>query len=348
ADAALASGAAALLVLPHFLLRRAVFGDPFHDENWKNLAWKLHGHPDWSYLERVPFAGPGELLREDLGAILAGGFAELGRFLAGGLSQLLGTPLHALAFAFSAVALLGWRPRAAGWLLASGALMLVGVAFTFFTWGRLLLVLLPIANAVTFGALAAEDWPAAAKVAAAGTSRRSPSPPALAATLLLAAPLLGLLAVKTALGRLPAFVERHPYEEVAVLRQVAERVPPGTVIAGTAPFLGRYVERPYVPVPDAFGAELDEPERYYARLERLLADRGAAYLVVSRDELRDRPQGLLAERPPAPFLEPAGGGDGVRLWRVDPRAPRTQGLPPAPGRLASAQRPSLARSEHSR
>ena len=45
---------AILLLIPHWTLRQAVFGSPFHDENWKNLAWKLHGYPNWSYLDRVP------------------------------------------------------------------------------------------------------------------------------------------------------------------------------------------------------------------------------------------------------------------------------------------------------
>src|SRR6185369_4790428 len=52
---AAAVAVAVAVLLPHWALKAAAFGDPFHDENWKNLAWKLHGFPDWSYLDRVPF-----------------------------------------------------------------------------------------------------------------------------------------------------------------------------------------------------------------------------------------------------------------------------------------------------
>jgi hypothetical protein len=125
-----------------------------------------------------------------------------------------------------------------------------------------------------------------------------------------------LLAAKTFLFRLPAFVAHHPVREVAVVRQLAAAKPPGTVLAGTSPFLGRYVDRRYVDLPDAFGPEIAEPERYYARLERLLAAEEVDYLVVGRLDLRDRPAGLLAQRPPVPWLAPAGGDENVRVWRV--------------------------------
>jgi hypothetical protein len=125
-----------------------------------------------------------------------------------------------------------------------------------------------------------------------------------------------LLAAKTFIFRLPAFVERHPVREVTMVRALAAATPPGTVLAGTSPFLGRYVERRYVDLPDAFGAEIAEPARYYARLERLLGDEGVDYLVAGRLDLRDRPAGLLAEQPPVPWLAPAGGDEEVRVWRV--------------------------------
>jgi hypothetical protein len=315
------AGVALLVLAPHFALRAAAFGDPLHDENWKNVAWKLHGHPDWSYLERVPYSGAGELLRAEAGAIAAAGVAELGRFARSGLAQLLGTPLHALAFLAGAASALAWRRRAAGWLLAACGIFLGGVALVFFAWGRLVLALLPIAAALTVA-----PWAAGARRAA--VRRRLmrlaflPADPGRRRRLLRGAASLAalalvlLLAAKTFLFRLPAFVERHPVREVATVRALAAATPPGTVLAGTSPFLGRYVERRYVDLPDAFGAEVAEPARYYARLERLLAAEGVDYLVAGRLDLRDRPAGLLAERPPVPWLAPAGGDEEVRVWRV--------------------------------
>jgi hypothetical protein len=140
---------------------------------------------------------------------------------------------------------------------------------------------------------------------------------------------LAPLVVKTALFRLPAFVAEHPYGEVAALRELAARTPPGSVLAGTSPFLGRYLDDPsrYLYVPDAFGAEVDHPDLYYRKLRRLLADAGAAYLVVGPVDLRDRPEGLVLTLPPVPWLAPASQAPAsqarasqlpfpVRTWRV--------------------------------
>lgn len=399
----LAGGAVALLFLaPHFALRAAAFGDPFHDDNWKNLAFKLYGFPDWSYLERVPFAGGREVLAADPGRVVLGFAEELGRFLAGGgISQLLGTPLHGLLLLVGTfLALATWRPlsrspaspgedrasgpsdvppihrpalrspagasRSAGsiavqavsppsplalralWLLFAAATFVAAVALTFFTWGRLLLVLLPIGyalSAVPWGsdpALVAvrrrlgaalrvrgRQWmavlrgrrPAAAcrplpsalaRLRKAG-GRWLPGGPAAAVLLLLVA----LLAAKTFLFRLPAFIERHPYAEVAALRALAAEVPPGTVLAGTSPFLDRYLDRPYLYVRDAFGDEVADPALYYSYLHGLLTEAGATHLVTAPTDHRSRPPGLLADEPPVEWLERVPGEEAVRVWRVE-------------------------------
>jgi 4-amino-4-deoxy-L-arabinose transferase-like glycosyltransferase len=314
---ALAAFAALALFAPHWGLRAAAFGDPFHDENWKNLAWKLHGHPDWSALERIPYRGPGELLRREAGAIAAGGADELARFARSGLAQLLGTPLHVLLLALGGAAALAFRRRAAAWLFAACALFVGGVALAFFTWGRLLLVLLPPAAGLAFS-----PWGGRVReglAAWAGRRLRWRPPPALARMGMpaVAAVAVALLAAKTAFFRLPAFVDRHPDDEVAVLREVAGQVPPGTVLAGTSPFLGRYVGRPYLAVPDAFGAEVGEPGLYYRRLRPLLCAAGARRLVAGTVDLRDRPASLVGDEPPVPWLRPAGGRGRVRVWRID-------------------------------
>ena len=321
AHLALAGAAALAVLLPHFALRAHLFGSPFHDENWKNLAFKLYGFPDWSYLDRVPFAGPWQVLAADPLLVVRGFVSELWRFFAGGgLSQLFGTPLHALLLAAGAalaVAAGGPVRRRALWLLFAAATFLAAVALTFFTWGRLLLVLLPLGNA-----LAAAPWGGDARGARGGTTRgresAGPAPPGsrgrprrrarwrqpreqaaarwLRRTAVAAAsPSVLLLAVKTAVFRLPAFAAEHPYGSVAALRTLAAETPPGTVLAGTSPFLGRYVDRPYLYVPDAFGAEVADPALYYARLHRLLGAAGAAYLVADPVDLRDRPASLLGD-----------------------------------------------------
>lgn len=295
----------AAVLIPHWALRQAAFGDPFHDENWKNVAWKLYGYPDWSYLDRVPFSGLREVVLRDPGAVISGGFVELARFATGGAAQLLGTWGHVLLFLAGTGVALRRRALPAAWLLGSGGLFLAATAFAFFTWGRLLLILLPLAYGLS-ATLAGARF--------SGVGRRIL--PALLAALVL------LLAVKTFAFRLPAFVARHPYGEVAALRRLDANLPPGAALAGTSPFLGRYLDRPYVDLPDAFGPEVAQPALYYRKLERLLAGSGVAYLVAGEIDLRDRPRALLGDTSPAPWLDPAeppaGTAPGVAVWRVHP------------------------------
>lgn len=314
-----AAGITLLFLVPHFALRAAAFGDPFHDENWKNLAFKLYGFQDWSYLERVPFAGPWELLAADPGAVVSGFVSELGRFLAGGgLSQLLGTPLHALAFVAGAVVAV-WAAagrRRALWLLFAAATFLCAVAATFFAWGRLLLVLLPLGNAFIAAPLGLDRW----KERLAGVDGGWLIPRRLAAAFLVATlGLVALLAVKTFAFRLPAFAANHPYATVEALLALEDRTPPGTVLAATSPYLGRYLDRPYLYVPDAFGEEVTDPDLYLANLRDLLHQEDAAYLVVDPVDLRDRPRSLLGQAPPAAWLAPVRpeGDAPVRVWRVE-------------------------------
>jgi 4-amino-4-deoxy-L-arabinose transferase-like glycosyltransferase len=294
--------AAVLFLLPHWALRQAVFGSPFHDENWKNLAWKLHGYPDWSYLDRVPYGSALEVVREDPLAVVRGGFSELARFFfEGGIAQLFGTWAHVLLLAVGiAVALR--RPgsiRSTGWLLFAGGLFLTATAFAFFTWGRLLLLLLPIGCGLSF-----VSW--------LGPWRM---PGRLAHAVALA--LVALLAVKTFGFRLPAFIENHPDREVAVLRRLDASLPAGPALAGTSPFLGRYLRRTYVDLPDAFGPEIAAPRLWYERVAPLLRRARVAYLVAGPVDLRDRPPSLLAGPPPVAWLVPAGKEDGVTVWKVD-------------------------------
>jgi Dolichyl-phosphate-mannose-protein mannosyltransferase len=307
---ALAAAGAVLVLAPHWALRQAQFGSPFYDENWKNLAWKLYGYPDWSYLERVPFRSAAELLAHDPWAVLRGGAAELWRFVTAGAAQLFGTWVHVLMVgAGAAWALIdrGTR-RVAAWLLFALGSFTVATAFAFFTWGRLLLLLLPGAAVLAFAPWAAATGPG-------WRWRRVLAGVGAAAVL--------LLAVKTFAFRLPAFAARHPYVEVELLRGLDRRLPPGEALGGSSPFLGRYLRHRYVALPDAFGEEIAQPGLYYAKIRRQLQGAGVAYLVIGPVDLRARPRALLGPDAPVPWLAPAGGQQGVVVWQVRelPRRP---------------------------
>jgi len=299
---AAAAALAVLVLLPHWALRRAVFGDPFHDENWKNLAWKLHGYPDWSYLDRVPFSGGLAVVLDDPAAVVRGGLSEVVRFFfGGGAPQLFGTWVHVLLLVAGAAVAVRRKPRLALWLLGACGLFFTAIAFAFFAWGRLLLLLIPPCYGLAF-----VPWE---------RPRRVLNAVALALVL--------LLAVKTFGFRLPDFIRRHPYREVAALRRLDASLPPGTALAGTSPFLGRYLQRPYLDLPDAFGPEIAEPGLWFARIEPLVRRAGVGYLVVGATDLRDRPAALLdgdwggGGGAPAPWLLPVSRQEGVAVWKIN-------------------------------
>jgi hypothetical protein len=319
---AIAAGAAAVVLLPHWALRYAQFGNPFYDENWKNLALKLYGWPDWSYLDRVPFRSLGAVVAHDPAAVLRGGLAELWRFATAGAAQLLGTWAHVVLFGAGALWALAPRGgtrrdrrprrlrRSSAWLLFALGTFLAATAFAFFTWGRLLLLLLPGAYALGFA-----PWGGAPDTRdGSGTfgGRRRLVVAAIGAAAVL------LLAVKTFAYRLPAFAARHPYVEVEMLRRMDAELPAGAALGGSSPFLGRYLRHRYVALPDAFGPETTRPDLYYAKLRPLLRREGVTYLVIGTVDLRSRPRQLLGPRAPVSWLAPAGAERGVAVWRVTP------------------------------
>ncbi|MEO8502332.1 MAG: glycosyltransferase family 39 protein [Acidobacteriota bacterium] len=305
---------AAAVLTPHWILRAHLFGSALYDENWKNLLWKLHGYPDWSKLAAIPAGGSfGQILRSEPGAVIAGAGSELWRLIAGGLAQLLGTPLHVLAAAAGAALCVRRHSRPAIWLLATLALFTFGVATAFFAWGRFLLILLPAAAACTAaGALSLDlDLPRRRVLAA------------------VAAALVAVLAVKTAVFRLPAFIELHPYADVAALQGLERQLPPGQGLAGTSPFLERYLAHSYLAIPDAFGEQIAMPALYLDTLIETLRKRRVAFLVADAIDLRDRPRALLGEGAPPPGLELVSRAAGVTTWRVtlEPPKPGTRTVP---------------------
>jgi dolichyl-phosphate-mannose-protein mannosyltransferase len=307
-DLALGIALAVLVLIPHWALRQAAFGDPFHDENWKNLAWKLHGYPDWSYLEHVPFANGLAVVRDAPSAVVRGGISEIGRFLfGGGASQLFGTWVHVLLIAGGAVLALRRRPRTVLWLLGAAGVFFIAIAFAFFTWGRLLLLLIPAAYGLAFA-----PWDAPAPARLPGRWRQV-WPPALK---LVACGLVLLLAVKTFGFRLPAFIDRHPYREVATLRRLDAGLPPGAALAGTSPFLGRYLHHRYLDLPDAFGPEIAQPDRWFRRIAPALRREHVAVLLAGAGDLRDRPRSLIEGGVPVPWLQLSAQRNGVAVWRV--------------------------------
>jgi 4-amino-4-deoxy-L-arabinose transferase-like glycosyltransferase len=307
-ELALAALCALALLVPNWLLRERVFGDPFHDENWKNLAWKLHGYPDWARFTAIADGGGFfAILAREPGAVVAGAFRELVQLAKSGLAELLGSRVHVLAALAGAWLCVrarggGRRPGDALWLLASVALFTAGVATAFFAWGRFLLVALPVVAALTAAGALSLARSARTRLAAA------------AAVVLL----VGWSGAKSVLWRLPWFVANHPVAEVAALRRLDARVAPGAALAGTSPFLGRCLAHDYFEIEDVSGTPALDEAAYGERLVAALRKRGAAWLVVGEGALRGRPRALLDGAGAPAGLELVEKDAALAVWRVLP------------------------------
>ena len=86
-------------------------------------------------------------------------------------------------------------------------------------------------------------------------------------------------------------IDRHPVAEIATLRALEEELPEDRSLAGLTPFLDRYLERPYVALPDAFGEEVTDPELYFRRLRPILEDED---VKIRQDPTLAREQGGAA------------------------------------------------------
>ncbi|HVV50261.1 MAG TPA: glycosyltransferase family 39 protein [Polyangia bacterium] len=295
AHVALAVGAALLVLLPLWGLRWRDFGSPFHDENWRNLWWKLHAHGDWTLLEHGPPSSYRRLLLGEPGAVAASTLRELGKFFTSALPGLSGGWWGLPPLALAVGAAVRGRRRDELYLLAALLVFTLGVAAIFFTWGRFMLLWIPIAAALSIGAC----HRLAAKPAAAASGA-----------------LVALTLAAAALSQLPAFVRQHPYGEVAALAPLDRQLAPGEALAGTAPFLKRYFQHRYLPLPDETGLAGVDGYGDWCGLERLLRGARVRYLAVSDVELRQRPRSLLGQGDPPPWLQLVRKDAHAALWRV--------------------------------
>ena len=159
--------AAALVLLPHMALTWTVFEAPFYTETWKNLAFKLYGNGDWSYLQRVPFDSLTSVIANDPLLFVRSALYEWYRFGTDRLPALLGNAdLLLTGTLFTAMFVLGLYRLAFTLdrklvILFTYFLVNVGLVAVFYLVKlRLLLPILPIAYAVAgfFAVKVAFPW----------------------------------------------------------------------------------------------------------------------------------------------------------------------------------------------
>lgn len=312
------AAAAALFLVPHFVLTTEALGHPFYNENWKNLAFKLYGGGDWEYYERIPYDGLLATILAGPGRVIGSALEEAVRFftllpvVSGNFRWWTPTGILVLAaFLLGSVGSLAALDRKKAVLLTF-ILVYVSMVSVFYAWrSRLLLPVLPVVFILAGYAIRDVLMPWIRTIW-----------PGRAGWVL---PLLGVVLLASQSGplvwKLRQFVRDHPAAEVAAARELEFLYGKEVRVLSTFRLLPRYVGYPTFFLRDAVGEEVRDKERYYAKLlatvERLRPD----YLVVGRVTLSRRPTNLLFADDVPPPLQLVSQSADVAVYRVQLEAP---------------------------
>jgi hypothetical protein len=297
-------GAALVFSIPNLVLNARQFGNPLHNENWKNLPLKLYADGDWSYLERTPFDGWWSVLSGDPGLVLQRTLADLASIFPQTSVYLLGEGAAGVVLSSLAalgLVLLALRPDRLRWFAPVVAFLVftvLGVCFSFFPFPRLLLSLIPVAIILALVALFGllRDQPRAALVVSA---------------------VLGAGLAHNTTASLSAFVAHHPSAEVAAARALVDEVGADVTIAAGFHAMGAELDNEVVFLRNPSGSEHGDPVEYYGNVAPLLAEAGARFLVISRQTLAQRPPSLIEGEGLPDYLVPYDATGDVRIYRIE-------------------------------
>ena len=226
----LASGLA-LGYLPNLVPTLVASGTIYPAGNWKNLALKASGNWDTAHLHNPPYADASELLREKAGLLLQMGASDFCHYWSCAIGdQILGLPQSALAASIASIALAlatafallqnrALEVRSMAALLVTGT---ASVAFTFHTDMRLTLFLIPLAL-----------------ICIAHGIRRLPQKLDTIASTAILIPLYFF--GSNAYGIARDFYEGHPFEEIAIAKDLAARVGRLEAITSSLSTLNRHI-----------------------------------------------------------------------------------------------------------
>lgn len=308
-------GSAALVfLLPHFYLTIRVFGNPFYNENWQNLAFKLYGNGDWTYYERMPFDGLASVIGHNPGLFVRSGLEDLARTLTrrlvgltGNASSLAGVPYVALFFVGSFMILrLPNRKSVIMFSFIVTYFLMVNVFYV--SLARIMLPVLPLVYAIIgHSFLGAADY-------------RTPKAFGIDAKWFIAGAISVILFVQGAAlpRRLDSFIQTHPTAEVEAARALVRKHGPGLRILGSFKFLGNHVEgcNCYF-LREGYGKYREDKALYYEQMKTVIKKTNAEYFIVGRASLLTRPEDLLINRDVPPFLSLVSIDETVAVYHVE-------------------------------
>ena len=274
------AAAAALFLAPHFVLTDKVFGSPWYSENWKNLAFKLHGGGDWSYFRRMPYDG--------LVSVVAGAPLKL--------------VASALCGAFAACFAID-RKRLVMLSFLFFYVLLGCIAFL--SGSRFMIPILPLCCLFGGKFLLAGPFAGSFRIGAWRIHRAAPVVAVFFAALLL-----------STVTHVRLYVRAQPLSELAAARVIEREYGPDVTVLGTFPFMQRYVKYRYFKMDDAVGGDARDGRAYLRRVRSIVEEKDADFVIIGEASLKGRPAELLNTGEAAPFLRLLMRGDGVVVYRV--------------------------------
>jgi len=304
--------AAAVFLLPHFVLTTAQFGNPFYNQNLQRLASYVYG-------ARTGTPEDKDLSAKQMFAKISGrplAFADPARRTAvelvekrfrglmGNRHQLQGVLFSSL-FVFGLVSVCFRTNRRLAILLTFMVAYLLMCIFSQKVFYRLLLPVVPVAYLLAGELIIASAFRDRFHVARRSLPQYLP---------------VAVLLVVLHGGTLPAalrhFVDNHPVREVEAAVRLQEAHGTDIRVLGTFPHIGRHVDYTFFPLDRTRGDEEDHPEAYLDRMRDIVEETSAEFLIVGRLTLRERPRVLLTNRGVPAYLELEWNHPDVRVYRI--------------------------------
>lgn len=303
------AAAAALFLMPHFVLTYKAFGSPFYNENWKNLAFKLHGNGDWSYFRRIPYDGFVSVIASAPLKLVASALREVAKFFYSTLGEVGGGGAAGGVFASSA--LFGCfaacfaldRKRLVMLAFAASYVLLSCVAFL--SGSRFMIPILPLCCLLGGSFLLAGPFAGSIGGGAWRIPRVSPVVAVFLCALLLAT-----------ITHVRSYVRAQPLGELDAARRIEREYGSEVIVFGTFPFMQRYVNYTYVKLEDAEVGDARDAGSYLRRVRPIIEGKDADFVIVGEASLKGRPTRLLDAGDSTPFLDPLFRGDRVVVYRV--------------------------------
>jgi len=313
-----------IFLVPHFYINNRIFGDPFYNENYKNLAMKLtvkgnwniintgkfrEDGPipsppslwEWSYLGKNEFSGFTDVVRRYPRTFLISGCRDFFRVLYLRLPELGGGGVAGIVFTilfFVGVCRLFYFRRRVGLLYFSAVFFMIsGISFASVPQARHLLPLLSILYII-----AASTFLDCPKI----SYNRS---------------IIGIVILVSLIFpmncKLKKFIENHPLSELNAAMMLEERFGQEITVWGTFPFIKRYVQYKFIYLNDATGDERNNDQAYFRRIEKQFKATGADYLIVGKYTLKHRPHTLISRMRLPAFLQTFYSNHSVVVYKID-------------------------------